>query len=66
MFRRTEEECRPTVGLPSHINFVGFFNVPVQATTRDNIFTVIPRNRPISVAFHDAYEDTKNLPVFRS
>ena len=31
-----------------HRHFVGFFNVPVQAPTRDHPFyTVIPRNRPI-------------------
>ena len=29
--RRTEEEVGPTVGLPRHGQFVGFFNVPVQA-----------------------------------
>ena len=29
MCRRTEEEVGPTVGLPRHRHFVGFFNVPV-------------------------------------
>ena len=43
MCRRTEEEVGPTVGLPRHRHFVGFFNVPVQAPTRDHPFyTVIP------------------------
>ena len=43
--------CRHTVGPPSHINFVGFFDVSVQASARGNILTVIPRNprnHPIS------------------
>ena len=35
MCRRIEEEVEPTVGLPRHRHFVGFFNVPVQAPTRD-------------------------------
>ena len=30
MCRRTEEEVGPTVGLPRHRHFVGFFNVPVE------------------------------------
>ena len=35
-------------GSQRHRHFVGFFNVPVQAPTRDHPFyTVIPRNRPI-------------------
>ena len=50
MYKRTEE-VGPTVGLPRHRHFVGFFNVTVQAPTRRFPFTVIPRNRPISVAF---------------
>ena len=33
MCRRTEE-VGPTVGLPRHRNFVGFFNVPDQAPTQ--------------------------------
>ena len=33
--RRTEEEVEPTVGLPRHRHFAGFFNVPVQTPTRD-------------------------------
>ena len=41
-------------GSQRHRHFVGFFNVPVQAPTRANLFTVILRNRPISVAFYDA------------
>ena len=48
MCRRTEEEVGPTVGLPCHRHFVGFFNVPVLAPTRDHPFyTVIPTHRPI-------------------
>ena len=47
MCRRTEEEAGPTVGLPSHRHFVGFFNVPVQAPTGDHTFyTVIPTPLP--------------------
>ena len=35
-------------GFQRHRHFVGFFNLPVQAPTRDHPFyTVIPRNRPI-------------------
>ena len=41
--------------------FVGFFHVSVQAPTRGLFFTVIPRNRPISVAFYDAHGDTEDL-----
>ena len=49
MCRRTEEEVGPTVGLPRHRHFVGFFNVPVLAPTRDRPFyTVIPTHRPFS------------------
>ena len=52
MCRRTEEEVGPTVGLPCHRHFVGFFNVPVLATTRDHPFyTVIPTHRPIQSPF---------------
>ena len=52
MCRRIEEEVGPTVGLPRHRHFVGFFNVPVQAPTRGQPFyTVILRNRPIYFAF---------------
>ena len=41
-------EVGPTVGLPRHRHFVGFFNVPVLAPTRDHPFyTVIPTHRPI-------------------
>ena len=38
MCRRTEEEIGPTVGLPCHRHFVGFFNVPVHAPTRGHPF----------------------------
>ena len=52
MCRRIEEEVDPTVGLPRHRHFVGFFNVPVLAPTRDHPFyTVIPTHRPIKSPF---------------
>ena len=35
---RRIEEVEPTVGLPRHRHFVGFFNVPVQTPTRDHPF----------------------------
>ena len=39
-----------------------FFNVPVQAPTRDQPFIkVILRNRPISVAFYGAHSNTEDL-----
>ena len=38
MCRRIEEEVEPTVGLPRHRHFVGFFNVSVQTPTRDPPF----------------------------
>ena len=44
-----------------HRNFIGFLNVPVQAPTRATLFTVIPRNHPISVAFYDEHRDTEDL-----
>ena len=48
MCRRTEE-VGPTVGLPRHRHFVGFFNVPVLAPTRDHPFyTGIPTHHPFS------------------
>ena len=47
-------------GSQRHRHFVGFFNVPVQAPTRDPPFTVIPRNRPILVAFYDTHWDTED------
>ena len=54
MCGRTEEEAKSTVGLQRHRHFVGFFNVPVQAPTRgQSFYKVIPRNRPILVAFYD-------------
>ena len=37
IFKRTEE-VRPMVGLPRHRHFVRFFNMPVQAPTRDQPF----------------------------
>ena len=58
MCRRTEEEVGPTVGLPRHRHFVGFFNVPVLAPTRDHPFyMVIP---PHLVAFYDYAGDTED------
>ena len=52
MCRRTEEEVVPTVGLPRHRHFAGFFNVPVLAPTRDHPFyTVIPTHRPMLSPF---------------
>ena len=35
---RRIEEVEPTVGLPRHRHFLGFFNVPVQTPTRDPPF----------------------------
>ena len=40
--------------------FVGFF-VPVQAPTRGQLVTVIPRNRSILIAFYDVHGDTEDL-----
>ena len=61
MCRRTEEEVGPTVGLPRHRHFVGFFNVPVLAPTRDHPFyTVIPTPPPHLVAFYDHAGDTED------
>ena len=37
MYKRTEE-VEPSVGLPRHIHFIGFFNVSVQALTRYQSF----------------------------
>ena len=36
-------------------------DVRPSTNTTDNLFTVIPRNRPISVAFYDAHKDTEDL-----
>ena len=55
------EEICPMVGLPRYRQFVGFFNEPVQALKRANIFTSIPRNRLILVASYDAHGDTEDL-----
>ena len=60
MCRRNEEEVEPTVGLPRHRHFVGFFNVRVKTPTRDPPLTVIPRNRPILVAFYGTHGDTED------
>ena len=49
-------------GSQRHRHFVGFFNVPVLAPTRDHPFyTVIPTHRPHLVAFYDHAGDTENL-----
>ena len=48
-------------GSNRHSYFVVFFSVSVQALNRGQPFTVIPRNRPISVAFYDAHGDTEDL-----
>ena len=37
MCRRSEEQVGPTVRLPRHRHFIGFFTVPVQAPTQGNI-----------------------------
>ena len=60
MYRQTEEEDGPTVGLPHHRHLVGFFNVPVQAPTRGQPFKVIPRNRPTFSRLLHAW-DTEDL-----
>ena len=55
----TEEEVRPTVGLPCHTHFVGFFNVPVLAPTRDHpFFTGDFDTPPNLVALYDHAGDT--------
>ena len=60
MCRRTEEEVGPTVGLPRHRHFVGFFNVPVLAPTRDQPFyTGDSDTPPHLVAFYDNAGDTE-------
>ena len=58
MCKWTEEEVGPTVGLPRHRHFVGFFNVPVQYWHGTTLFQ---RNRPISVVFYDTNGDTEDL-----
>ena len=46
------KEVGPTVGLPRHRHFVGFFKVHVQEPAQATLFTIISINRPISVAFY--------------
>ena len=61
MCRRTEEEVGPTVGLPRHRHFVVFFNVPVQAPTRDHPFLYGDSDTPPQVvAFYDHAGDTED------
>ena len=59
MCRRTEEGIGPTVGLPRHRHFVGFFNVPVLAPTRDQPFYKVIPTPPHLVAFYDHAGDTE-------
>ena len=54
------EEVGLKVGPPRHRHFVGFSSVPVRAPTRGQPFTVITKNRLISVTFHDVHGDTKD------
>ena len=61
MWGRIEEEVEPMVVIPRHRPFVVFFNTSVKAPMRAALFTVIPKNRPISVAVYDAHGDTENL-----
>ena len=55
MYRRTEEEVDvvPTVGLPRHRHFVGFFNVPVLHRHGTNLFIRWFRHTAPLVAFYD-------------
>ena len=57
MCRRIEKEVEPTVGLPRYRHFVGFFNVPVQAPTRDPPFYGYSEKPPHLVAFYDTHGD---------
>ena len=60
MCRRTEEEVGPRVGLPRHRHFVGFFNVPVLAPTRNQPFLYGDSDTPTHlVAFYDHAGDTE-------
>ena len=54
---------KPPASLGFHIKntLATPLNVPVQAPTRDQPFTVIPRNRPISIAFYDAHGDMEDI-----
>ena len=61
MCRRTEEGVGPTVGLPCLRQFVGLLKSPSKHRHGANLITVIPKNRPISVAFYDAHGDTENM-----
>ena len=63
MCKRNEEEVGPTVGLPRHRHFVGFFNVPVLAPTRDQPFLYGDSDTPPHlVAFYDHAGDTE-VPI---
>ena len=54
------EEVEPTVGLPRHRHFVGFFNVPVQALTRECPYYGYSEKPPHLVAFYDTHGDTED------
>ena len=56
-----KKKLEPTVGLPRHGHFVGFLTCPSKHRYRPNLIAVIPRNRPISVAFHDTHGDMVDL-----
>ena len=61
MCRRTEEKNGSSVGLPTplwHRHFVGFFNDKHRHGASH--FTVIPRNRPILIAFYDTHGVTED------
>ena len=52
MCRRTEKKLDLRSGSQRHRHFVGFFNVPVRAPTRDQPFyAVIPTHRPYKSPF---------------
>ena len=58
---RSTVEVGPTVGLPRYWHFVGFFKMPVKHRHGANLFKVIPKNRPILVAFYDAHANTEDM-----
>ena len=64
MCSRTEEQVGPTVGLPRHRHFIGFFNMPVQAPTQGHPFYGKSEKPPHSVAIYDAHGDTDNIFLF--
>ena len=58
MCRRTEEGIGPTVGLPRHRHFVGFFNVP-STDTGPTFLYGDSDTPPHLVAFYDHAGDTE-------